>query len=108
MNGSVYVDPAIECSFLHFYQLLIVIGLLWMFLLHCSDKLNIHEWDICLLEYLLIPEENMYLKLIQDSVSAYKPCPQESCNCYSSVIDKDLSPFKSGITKDMINSVMNK
>jgi len=50
----------------------------------------------------------MYLKLIQDSVSAYKPCPQESCNCYSSVIDKDLSPFKSGITKDMINSIKNK
>ena len=47
VNDSVYVDPAIECSFLYFYQLLIIIGLLWMFLLHCSDKLYIHEWDIC-------------------------------------------------------------
>lgn len=67
----------------------------------CTDTQDEYTWKHS-------KEENMYLKLIQESVSAYKPCPQESCYCYSSVIDKDLSPFKSGITKDMINSIKNK
>jgi hypothetical protein len=67
-----------------------------------------YYWNIHLLECLLIPETNKYLKLIQDAVSAYKPCPQENCSCHSSVIEKDLSPFMSGITKDMINSVKDK
>jgi protein glucosyltransferase len=58
--------------------------------------------------YSLIPEANKYLKLIQDAVSTYKPCSQENCSCHASVIEKDLSPFKSGITKDMINSVKDK
>ncbi|XP_033610880.1 O-glucosyltransferase rumi homolog isoform X2 [Cryptotermes secundus] len=53
-------------------------------------------------------ETNKYLKLIQDAVSEFKPCSQENCSCHSSVIAKDLLPFKYGITKDMINSVKDK
>jgi protein glucosyltransferase len=38
----------------------------------------------------------------------YNPCSQENCSCHTSVIEKDLSPFKNGITKAMINSVKDK
>ncbi|GLV37914.1 rumi [Carabus blaptoides fortunei] len=52
---------------------------------------------------------NKYSKLldtIESAVKSYSPCDSSNCTCYSSVITKDLKPFKqNGITQSMINAV---
>ncbi|KAJ9581867.1 hypothetical protein L9F63_003798 [Diploptera punctata] len=52
--------------------------------------------------------ENELLKQIQEAVNNYEPCVQNNCSCYSSVIEIDLKPFRSGITKNMIDSISDK
>ena len=32
----------------------------------------------------------------------YKPCPENKCSCHYGQIISDLKPFKTGITKNMI------
>lgn len=59
-----------------------------------------------LLIYLL--ESNIYLTQIESALSQHKPCNGTKCICNVEVIDRDLEPYKSGITEDMIRSVRDR
>lgn len=53
-------------------------------------------------------ETNLFLKDYKQALENYVPCTQANCSCHTSTIEKDLSFFKSGITKEMIDSVRGK
>ncbi|KAG7315805.1 hypothetical protein KOW79_020671 [Hemibagrus wyckioides] len=43
-----------------------------------------------------------YLTQISEDTKHYQPCSQDKCSCHISVLKKDLKPFSSGITKELM------
>ena len=50
----------------------------------------------------------MYTKNIQGALSSYEPCKTENCSCYIDVLKSDFEPFKTGITREMIDSIKSR
>ncbi|XP_058451999.1 O-glucosyltransferase rumi homolog [Malaya genurostris] len=48
------------------------------------------------------PSHNKYFQLIEKALADYKPCQSINCSCNLDVLKDDLRPFKSGITRQMI------
>ncbi|XP_047536598.1 O-glucosyltransferase rumi homolog [Vanessa atalanta] len=44
---------------------------------------------------------NKISNIINSELQAYDPCVRTNCSCHKNVIEKDLEPFSSGITKEM-------
>lgn len=40
------------------------------------------------------------VKKINTALKVYESCKRANCSCYKDVIDKDLAPFKAGITRE--------
>ncbi|CAK1548479.1 unnamed protein product [Leptosia nina] len=57
-------------------------------------------------------ESNEWTSKIKRSIELaeiqYVPCKSVNCSCHSKVIDDDLAPFKTGITKEMVASAFSK
>ncbi|XP_023945819.2 O-glucosyltransferase rumi homolog [Bicyclus anynana] len=45
---------------------------------------------------------------IQQALDEYKPCMAKNCSCHKDVLEKDLLPFKGGITKEMFTLAQSK
>ncbi|CAH2237455.1 jg12789 [Pararge aegeria aegeria] len=46
--------------------------------------------------------------LINTALDEYKPCVAKNCSCHKDVLNNDLLPFKSGITKEMVTQALSK
>jgi protein glucosyltransferase len=53
-------------------------------------------------------DSNFYIKTIDQELRNYKPCSQANCSCNLDVLKQDLAPYKSGITKQMIDDVQDR
>ncbi|XP_060692531.1 protein O-glucosyltransferase 1 isoform X1 [Hemiscyllium ocellatum] len=49
-----------------------------------------------------------YKDKIAAAVGSYQPCIQHNCSCHQRVLEDDLSPFKQGISSDMMTDTVNK
>ncbi|CAD0195297.1 unnamed protein product [Chrysodeixis includens] len=57
-------------------------------------------------------EANEWASKIKENINLaaqqYVPCKSANCSCHKSVINQDLAPFKTGITKELYNSARAK
>ncbi|XP_048406290.1 protein O-glucosyltransferase 1 isoform X3 [Stegostoma tigrinum] len=49
-----------------------------------------------------------YKDKISAAVGSYQPCIQHNCSCHQRVLEDDLSPFKQGISSDMMADTVSK
>ncbi|XP_023441060.2 protein O-glucosyltransferase 1 isoform X2 [Dasypus novemcinctus] len=50
----------------------------------------------------------VFIDQINRSLDDYEPCSSQNCNCYQGVIEQDLTPFRGGISKEMMAEVVRR
>lgn len=58
--------------------------------------------------FFYVPESNVYLANIAEALAAHTPCNATTCQCNAAQINRDLEPFRHGITRADIQSVRDR
>ncbi|KAK1343922.1 hypothetical protein QTO34_014478 [Cnephaeus nilssonii] len=51
---------------------------------------------------------NVFIDQINRSLENYEPCSSQNCSCYHGVIEEDLTPFRGGISRKMMEEVVRR